>query len=167
MATLLMRDAAPDLVIFNADITTWVDTLPRCQAIACKDGRVMAIGDDADIVALAGPHTVQVDAGGRAVIPGFNDAHNHMLQVGIKFSRLELEACSSIAEMVAMVREQAAVTPPGAWIIGEGWNESLFAEGRLPNRSDLDQATTRHPVLLQRFFNMDVVNSLALQLGGV
>jgi predicted amidohydrolase YtcJ len=66
-----------------------------------------------------------------------------------------------------MVAERAKTTPPGEWIIGEGWNESLFAEGRLPTRGDLDQATTQHPVLLQRFFNMDVVNSLALELGGV
>ncbi len=167
MARMLARTMAPNLILFNGMITTFVDALPECTAIACQDGRVLAIGDDADIRALAGPNTQLIDLAGRRVIPGFNDAHNHLLQVGIKFSRLEVEACTSIAQMVEMVRERANSTAPGEWIIGEGWNESLFAEGRLPNRHDLDAATTRHPVMLQRFFNMDVVNSLALELGGV
>lgn len=65
------------------------------------------------------------------------------------------------------MRAVAAVAPPGQWIVGEGWNESLFREGRLPNRHDLDEATTDHPVLLKRFFNMDVVNTLALTLARV
>lgn len=164
---MLSRDAAPDLILYNGAITTFVPELPHCSAIACKDGRVLAIGDDAAILALAGNATKTHDLGGRTAVPGFNDAHNHMLQVGIKFSRLEVENCTSIAQMVEMVRARAEQTPPGEWIIGEGWNESLFAEGRLPNRLDLDQATTRHPVLLMRFFNTDVVNSRALELGGV
>lgn len=167
MPTLRARDLAPDLILFNGAITTFDAELPRCSAIACKDGRVVALGDDAAVRALAGARTEQIDLGGRTVVPGFNDAHNHMLEVGIKFTRLQVENCASIAEMVAMVREKAATTPPGEWIIGEGWNESLFAEERLPNRLDIDAATTQHPVLLKRFFNMDVVNSRALELGGV
>lgn len=167
MSTLMIRDLAPDLILFNGDVVTLWPTLPRCQAIACKDGRVVALGDTADVRALAGPATEQIDLQGRMVTPGFNDAHNHMLQVGIKFTHLQLDHCFSIAEMVDGVREWAAKTPPGQWIIGEGWNESLFAEGRLPTRHDLDQATTEHPVVLMRFFNMDVVNSLALKVAGV
>ncbi|MBU6334161.1 MAG: amidohydrolase [Chloroflexi bacterium] len=167
MATLISRDSAPDLILHHGAITTLAEALPHAEAIAMRDGRIIAIGDDAAVRALAGPHTEQIDLGGRSVIPGFNDAHNHMLQVGIKFTRLELERCQSIAEMVVMVRERAAITPAGEWIIGEGWNESLFAEGRLPTRHDLDAATVAHPVMLQRFFNMDVVNSHALALGGV
>jgi predicted amidohydrolase YtcJ len=167
MATLLARDPAPDLILFNGQIATFVPKLPRCRALACKDGRVVALGDDADVRALAGAHTQQIDLGGRTAVPGFNDAHNHMLELGLKLGRLAVENCRSIAEMVELVREQAAHTPAGEWIVGEGWNESLFAEGRLPDRHDLDAATTRHPVLLKRFFNMDVVNSRALELAGV
>jgi predicted amidohydrolase YtcJ len=164
---MLSRDTSPDLILYNGKIATFVSELPHCTAIACMGGRVLAIGDDAEVCALAGPKTEQIDLGGRTAIPGINDAHNHLLQVGIKFSRLELEHCTSIAEMVELVRARAARTPPGEWIIGEGWNESLFAEGRLPTRHDLDPATAQHPVLLQRFFNMDVVNSRALELGGI
>lgn len=165
--TLLLRDLAPDLILHSGRIVTLSDALPRCAALAAKDGRIVALGDDADVLALAGPATQVIDLAGRTAIPGINDAHNHMLEVGIKFSRLQLENCQSIAEMVEMVRAAATTTPPGEWIIGEGWNESLFAEGRLPHRHDLDAATVDHPVLLMRFFNMDVVNSAALALAGI
>lgn len=166
MPTILLRDLAPDLILHNANIATLNKDLPRCSAVACKDGRVVAAGFD-DVTRLAGPATRMLDLGGKTVVPGFNDAHNHMLEVGVKFTRLELENCRSIEEMVEGVRQWAGRTPPGEWIIGEGWNESYFAEGRLPNRHDLDRATTDHPVLLKRFFNMDVVNTRALELAGV
>ncbi len=167
MSGLQRRDPAPDLILHHADIVTLYAPQPRCQAIACRDGRVVALGDDASVLALAGPATEVVDLGRRMVIPGINDAHNHMLEVGIKMTRLELDACHSIREMVDGVRAWAGRTPPGAWVIGEGWNESYFAEGRLPTRHDLDAATPDHPVLLKRFFNMDVVNTRALALAGI
>lgn len=164
---LLARDLAPDLILYNAVIYTLHPDLPQCRAIACKDGRIAALGDDAAVLALAGPATRQIDLGGRTVIPGINDAHNHMLEMGLKLRRIGLDDCTSIAEMIERVRAVAAHTPAGQWIIGEGWNESLFREGRLPNRHDLDAATAVHPVLLKRFFNMDVVNTRALELAGV
>lgn len=167
MASFVTRDPAPDLILFGGAIQTLWPELPRCAALAAKDGRVVALGDDEAIRALAGPRTVEVDLAGRTAIPGINDAHNHMLELGLKLNRIGLDACSSIAELVELVRQAAARTPAGQWIVGEGWNESLFAESRLPTRHDLDAATERHPVLLKRFFNMDVVNSAALRLGGV
>jgi len=167
MPTLIARDPAPDLILLNGRVRTLWPELPACAAVACKDGRVVALGDDDALRALAGPATELLDLDGRTAIPGFNDAHNHMLELGLKLGRLAVEDCRSIAELVERVREAAERTPPGAWIVGEGWNESLFAEGRLPHRRDLDAATTRHPVLLKRFFNMDVVNSRALELAGV
>lgn len=167
MPTLMARDPAPDLILHGGAIHTLWPDLPRCSALAAKDGRVVALGDDAAVLPLAGPRTELVDLAGRTAIPGINDAHNHMLELGLKLGRVGLDACASIDELVALVREAAARTPEGQWIVGEGWNESLFAEGRLPSRHDLDAATTRHPVLLKRFFNMDVVNSLALERAGV
>lgn len=165
--TLSARSLAPDLILTNGNITTFAPEMPRCAALAAKDGRVVAIGDDASIRDLAGDGTREIDLGGRVAFPGFNDAHNHQLEVGLKLGRIGLDDCRSIAEMVERVRAWAERAPPGQWIIGEGWNESLFEEGRLPTRHDLDRATTRHPVIVKRFFNMDVVNTAALQLAGV
>lgn len=167
MPTLISRDSAPDLILYGGAIHTLWPELPRCSALAAKDGRVVALGDDDAVLAMAGPSTELVDLAGRTAIPGINDAHNHMLELGLKLGKLQVENCTSIAEMVELVRAAAERTPAGQWIVGEGWNESLFAEGRLPTRQDLDAATTSHPVLLKRFFNMDVVNSKALALGGV
>lgn len=167
MTTITLQDLSPDLILNNGNIVTFWPERPRVSALACKDGHIVALGDDASILALAGPATQTVDLQGRLAVPGFNDAHNHMLELGLKLGRLQLDACQSIEEMVDGVRAWAERIPPGEWIIGEGWNESLFAEGRLPTRLDLDRATTGHPVLLKRFFNMDVVNTRALELGGV
>jgi predicted amidohydrolase YtcJ len=167
MPSLLARDLAPDLILFNGRIATMHPDMPFAEALACKDGRVVAIGNEALVRGYAGADTRKIDLGGRTAVPGFNDAHNHMLELGLKLGKLQLENCTSIAQIVEMVREAAARTPAGQWIVGEGWNESLFDEGRLPTRHDLDRATTQHPVLLKRFFNMDVVNTRALELGGV
>jgi hypothetical protein len=160
----------PDLcnkALFNGKIHTFDKTLPECSALACKDGRVVALGADNEVKQLASKATHLIDLQGKTAIPALNDGHNHMLEVGLKMSKLQLDYCHSIAEMVAMVRNAAKTTPLGSWIVGEGWNESNFEEGRLPNRHDLDAATTQHPVLLKRFFNMDVVNTKALEMGKV
>ena len=154
---LTIRDLSPDLILYNGNIHTFDKTVPQCSAIACKDGHVIALGDDNSVRALAGQRTQQIDLAGKTAVPGLNDGHNHMLQLGIKMTRIQLDLVKSIAEMVELVQERAKTTPPGQWIIGEGWNESTFAEGRLPNRHDIDVATSEHPVILQRFFNMDVV----------
>lgn len=155
------------LLLVNGAIHTFDAAKPKVSALACYGGRIVATGSDAEVRALAGDNTRIVDLRGRTAIPGFNDAHNHMLEVGLKLTRIRLDECMSIAAMADLVREAAKHTPPDEWIIGEGWNDSNFAEGRLPSRRDLDAATTRHPVLLKRFFNMDVVNTRALELAGV
>ncbi len=155
------------LILINGRIHTFDQARPIASAVACAHGRILATGDDADMRALAAPGARVIDLRGRTAIPGFNDAHNHMLQTGLKLSGMRLDECDSIAAMVDLVRAAARVTPPGEWIVGEGWNDARFAEGRLPNRHDLDAATPDHPVLLKRFFNMDVANTRALALAGV
>jgi predicted amidohydrolase YtcJ len=136
-------------------------------AVAIKDGWFVAVGSDIDLLLLAGADNEQIDLGGKMVIPGIFDSHNHLMQVGVKLTRIRLDECCSPEEMMELVRERANVTPPGEWIIGEGWNENIFNDGRLPTRHDIDPATDQQPVILRRFFNMDVVNSIALRLAGV
>lgn len=99
---LLAHDLAPDLILYNAVIYTLHPSLPQCSAVACKDkdGRIVAIGDNADVLALAGPTTRRIDLDGRTGIPGINDAHNHMLEMGLKLGRIGLDHCTSIAELV-------------------------------------------------------------------
>ncbi|MEY2847177.1 MAG: hypothetical protein RL076_2723 [Chloroflexota bacterium] len=157
----------PNLILHNANIITMDDHKPVVQAVACFQGRIVAIGSDHEILALSGPGTKVMNMHGATVVPGLNDSHNHMLEVGIKMTRIALDDVKSLGEMRDLIANAAKHTPPGQWIIGEGWNESFLAENRLPTRGDIDAATDKHPVLLKRFFNMDVVNSVALALAGI
>ena len=162
-----LSDFAPDTILYNARVYTVDPANPTAQAVAIKDGRFLAVDADAAILPLAGPHTRMHDLGGKTVLPGIFDSHNHLMQVGVKLARIRLDECRSPEEMMELVRESARNTPPGQWIVGEGWNENIFDAERLPTRWDIDPATDQHPVILMRFFNMDVVNSVALRMAGV
>ena len=166
-----LRDLAPDLILRNARFYTLAPAMPTAQAVAVKDGRFIAVGADDPITALTGAHTQVLDLQNQVVLPGIFDSHNHLQQVGVKLTRIRLDECRSPEDMMELVRQRAAVTPPGDWIVGEGWNEGNFSAshpvGRLPTRFDIDPATDLHPVILMRFFNTDVVNSVALRLAGV
>lgn len=161
------RDLVPDLIALNGRIFTMDAENAVAQAVAIKDGRFLALGSTAEIEKLAGPCTHRIDLGGRTVLPGLFDGHNHLMEVGIKLAMIRLDECKSPEEMMELVRERARLTPPGVWIIGQGWNENNFTHERLPTRHDIDAATSEHPVILMRFFNMDLVNSYALRLAGI
>ncbi|MFZ5916851.1 MAG: amidohydrolase [Chloroflexota bacterium] len=161
------KELGPDLMLLDGQIYTMDARSRVAQAVAVKDGRFVAVGATAQIEPLAGPHTRRIDLAGRAVIPGIFDSHNHLLEVGIKLSQVRLDECRSPQEMMELVRQRAQDTPPGEWIVGQGWNEGNFAAGRLPTRHDIDPATAEHPVLLMRFFNTDLANSVALQQAGI
>jgi hypothetical protein len=162
-----VKDLSPNLILLNGQIFTLDAKGTVAQAVAIKDGRIVAVGGDAEIEELSGLGTRHIDLGGSTVIPGIFDSHNHFMEVGAKLSVIRLDECQSQEEMMELVRQRAKDTPPGEWIVGQGWNEGNFADGRLPTRHDIDPATSEHPVILKRFFNTDVVNSFALRLGGV
>ena len=104
---------------------------------------------------------------GATVIPGLIDAHNHLLATGRVLGQVQLYDCRSIPEITERIAARVRETPPGAWIIGRGWDESLLAEGRHPTRHDLDRVAPDHPVLIHRVWNRLVANSRALQAAGI
>lgn len=162
-----LRPLEPDLIIHEANIHTLSPVNPTARALAIKDGVIIAVGPDEAVLELAGDRTRLVDLGGRTVVPGLIDSHHHLLEVGLKLSMIRLDECASPEEMAQLVRERAASTPPGTWLVGQGWNEGNFADGRLPVLADIDAASRDHPVVLMRFFNTDLVNSKALELAGI
>ena len=164
---MTIKDLSPDLILLNGKIYTLDGESTIAQAMAVKDGRIVAVGSNGEISATAGPNAQRIMLGGRAVIPGIFDSHNHLMEVGAKLSQIRLDECQSAEEMMELVQERANDTPPGAWIVGQGWNEGNFPDGRLPTRHDIDPATAEHPVILMRFFNTDVVNSYALRMAGI
>ncbi len=157
----------PELVLANARVHTMDDVQPSASAVAIAGGRFVAVGADVEMRALAEADTTVEDLRGATVVPGLIDAHNHLLTTGIMLGQVQLYDCRSIGQVLDRVAERARQTPPGWWVIGRGWDESLLAEGRHPTRYDLDAVAPDHPVVLHRVWNKLVANSAALRLAGI
>jgi len=144
---------------------------PRAQAVAVQGERILAVGSDGEIRRQGrSPNAEVIDCRGRALLPGFIDAHCHVLAYAASLLALDCspDAVSSIAGIQAAVRRQAEATPAGRWIRAVGYSEVDLAEGRHPTRWDLDLAAREHPVrLIHRSGHACVLNSVALRLCGI
>ncbi len=109
---------AADLVIINANMQTMDDAKPNAEAVAVTGNRIVAVGTNAEIKKLSGANTKTIDASGRLVLPGFNDAHVHFLESGFQLSNVDLRSAKSPAEFVRRIKEYAAKLPKGQWILG-------------------------------------------------
>jgi hypothetical protein len=137
-------------------------------AIAVKDGRVAAVGSDADIQPLIGPGTRVVDLRGRLVLPGFNDAHVHFLGGGFGLLSVDLRDARDEQELARRIAEHARTLPKGTWIQEGNWDHEAWPSRALPTRALIDAVTPDHPVFVQRLDgHMALANSLALRLAGV
>ncbi len=138
----------PDLVIFNADIRTMDPAVPRARALAVTDGRITALGDGAEIRRLATGRTRKIDAGGRLVLPGFQDTHIHLQDSGTDFScMVNLETARSVAELQRILRDYAARETRQDWVKGVGWYAGIFGAHNL-NRQVLDAAVPDRPCFI-------------------
>jgi hypothetical protein len=157
-----------DLVVRNAKIFTGWDARPWAQALAAKDGKVAAIGADADVAAWIGPGTRVVDAAGRLVIPGLIDAHTHFSSGGRSLISLSFRGVRSVEKVREMVAAKIKELPPGAAVFGAEYDHSLFPGGLWPSRADLDAVSPANPVVIERVDGHSVwVNSLALAQSGI
>jgi predicted amidohydrolase YtcJ len=163
--------ASADLVVRGATIHTVDDAPPHATAFAVTAGRFVAVGNDTTIAPHIGPATRVLDLPGKTVVPGFNDAHLHprpLFPEDSPFAAVDASPArvKTIDDLVAALRRKAAVTPPGQWVNGARYQETKL--GRHPTRTDLDAATTAHPVSLSHSSgHQSVVNSVALQLAGL
>ncbi|HEX3303572.1 MAG TPA: amidohydrolase family protein, partial [Thermomicrobiales bacterium] len=157
---------AADRLLVNARVLTMAGDRVA-EAVAIADGRILAVGSDAEMRALSGPETVVEDLGGATVMPGLIDAHNHLLMTGQILQQVQLYDCRSVDDILDRVRTAVEKAPPGTWILGRGWDESLLAERRHPTRHDLDRVAPDHPVVIHRVWNRLVANSRAIALAGV
>jgi predicted amidohydrolase YtcJ len=160
-----------DAVLFtNGTILTMDPNRPDAEAVAIIADRIVAVGsrDEAE-AALPRGHR-RVDLAGRTMVPGFNEAHNHMIGFGSIAGHIDANypAVTSIQDIVNQVSERAANQPSGTWILGRGYDDNKLNEKRHPNRHDLDSATTDHPVMIVNGSgHLSAVNTKALQLAGI
>ncbi|HEX6544379.1 MAG TPA: amidohydrolase [Ktedonobacterales bacterium] len=160
----------PVLLLLNGDIHTMDATTPRATALALdrSSGRILAVGDDAEIRMLAGPLTDTINLGGRTVLPGFIDAHTHLAGYAETRLNVDLRHIPSEEAAVERVRERAATLPAGTWIYGQSWDVNEWPSQRFPTKTSLDAAVPEHPVMLMSHdFHSAWVNSLALRIAGV
>ena len=158
----------PDLILHNGNLWTVDPRAPRAQAVAISDGRFLAVGTNDEILSFATSRSRKVDLGKKTVLPGFIDAHSHPAESG----RLHLRQVDcdlrSIKAIQAALRERAAKTPPGEWVLGFKYDDTKTAEGRMLTLKDLDDAVPNHPVLVNhRGGHENFVNSLALKAAKV
>ncbi|MGB9135499.1 MAG: amidohydrolase [Candidatus Bathyarchaeia archaeon] len=157
-----------DLVLINGNIVTMNPGQPKAHAAAIRDGRLVAVGTNTQVLAYADKSTQKMDLKGKTVIPGFIDTHVHGASLGRSLSHISLRGAKSIEEIKEKVRQRAKETPEGKWIRGGGWDQDRLVEHRYPTRLDLDQASPDHPVLLTRVCgHLAVVNSEALKQAGI
>ena len=155
----------PDTILHNGMIWTGAASRPLANAVAIAGGRVLAIGDNADVLALATPDTRKIDLGGAFMTPGFVDAHAHPISSGVELLQNVVCDAEPIATNIARLKERAGKTPAGQWIRGFSYDDG---KGERPlTRQDLDAVSTVHPILVRhRGGHTAFVNSLALKLAG-
>ncbi|WP_396213052.1 amidohydrolase [Gemmatimonas sp.] len=152
-----------DVVYVNARVWTGDSAAPAAEALAVRDGRLMAVGTDAAARALIGASTRVIDLGGRRVVPGFIDAHWHLPTE----SRADLVDAGSVQEIVKRLRQWAAKLPKGTWVVGRGWTPTDFPQNAAHKRY-LDAAFPNRPVLISdRDGHQALANSVALRLAKV
>lgn len=160
----------PLLLLLNGAFYTMDAERPRASAAAVDrtSGRIVAVGDDAEIRSLAGPLTDTVDLRGRTVLPGFIDAHTHLLAYAQDRLEVDLGETRSEEEAVERVRRRAAQVARGGWVFGRHWDISRWPSGAFPSRASLDAAVPDHPVALWSYDLHSLwVNSEALRRAGI
>ncbi|MDD3826294.1 MAG: amidohydrolase [Anaerolineae bacterium] len=158
----------PSLILYNGKFITQDLDFPQVTAVAIRQDRFLALGDDAEILTLAGPHTRSIDLEGHLVLPGLVDAHFHYRKWALERHRLRLAEATSLSDLRQRLAEKAREVPPGQWIVAMGWSESRWPEGRMPSRADLDAAAPAQRVVLWRYDgHLAVVNSRALEEVGI
>ena len=167
----------PDLVITNGKIITVDPVFSIAQAVAVKNGKIVAVGTNDEIKTIAGKSTKVIDLKGNTMLPGINDTHCHISDWALTRPPFMLDIrfpiVKSIADILRMVTEKAGKVRPGEWILGEGWDEGYLAEcladpNYKPSKEILDRAAPQNPVVLTEYSGHRIwVNSRALKLAGI
>ncbi len=164
------------MILHNGRVLTLDERYPQGTALAIRDGRIVAIGNESGIAALGSEGTRVIDLQGHTVMPSFKDHHVHLVNVGFAVLNrqrnqglfLDLSAAHSLDEVARRVAERAATQPKGSWILGTGWSQIAWGAQKLPTHHILTKAAPDHPVFLVRVDGHCAwVNALALEEAGI
>jgi predicted amidohydrolase YtcJ len=161
-------DSFADFILSNGRIATQDERRSFANAVAIKDGRFIAVGDDKDVRARKGDKTKVIDLGKRTVIPGLNDSHLHLIRGGLNFNlELRWDGVPSLADALRMLKEQAERTPAPQWVrVVGGWTEFQFQERRLPTLNEINAAAPDTPVFVLHLYDRALLNAAALRACG-
>jgi predicted amidohydrolase YtcJ len=171
-----VKDSRPraDTIYIHANVYTGVpsnaqfSSILREEAVAVRGDRIQAVGKNAEIEKLKGPQTQVIDLGGHFVMPGFNDAHVHLADAGLEALNVHLNGVKTLDEFRQRVQAQVEKVKASEWILGGGWDETLWPVKTLPSRWDLDEVSGGHPMFLYRVDgHLAVANTRALQLASI
>jgi predicted amidohydrolase YtcJ len=176
-AALAQEQPAPpraDAIFIHGNIYTGVaeqsafKSIKRAQAVAVREGRIQAVGENVEILKLKGPETQVIDLGGKFLMPGFNDAHTHLSEGGFEALNVNLIGVKSLEEFRERIRAKVEGAAPGDWILGGGWDETLWPVKVVPTRWDIDEVSGDHPVFVERVDgHIGAANTRALQLASI
>ena len=170
LASLGLAAAQPaaDLALVHGKIWTGEESRPEAEAVACRGGRIVAVGSDGEVRPWIGSSTKVIDLHGRRVVAGFNDAHVHFYSGGRNLAGVQLRHARSQSEFRRSIGEFAAKQPAGRWITGGDWDHENWSPAELPARALIDDVTPRNPVFVNRLDgHMALANGAALKLAGI
>jgi predicted amidohydrolase YtcJ len=161
-------NTTPELILHRGLFTTLDRANPTATAVAITDGKFSAVGRDNDVMKLAGKETKVIDLKGRRVLPGLIDNHLHIIRGGLNFNmELRWDGVRSLADAMAMLKRQVAVTPPPQWVrVVGGFTAHQFAEKRLPAIEELNAVAPDTPVFLLHLYDRALLNGAALRAVG-
>ncbi|PYX58710.1 MAG: amidohydrolase [Acidobacteria bacterium] len=168
MAAVAQSKPAADLIITHAKVWSVDQAHPSAQAVAVLGDRIVAVGSAADVDAWRGPHTHVLNAGGKLLLPGFNDAHVHFVMGGEQLESVQLNDATSPEEFAGRIAERAGKTSKEEWIRGGNWDETKWNPATLPTKELIDKLTPNTAVFVVRYDgHMGLANSVALRLAGI
>jgi predicted amidohydrolase YtcJ len=156
------------LIVTNAAVYTVDKQCPKAEAVAVIKDRIVAVGSRADIHLWRGPQTKVIDAGGKLLLPGFNDAHVHFIQGGAQLEQVQLTDAATPEEFAKRIAAQMKKTTKGEWILGGRWDETKWPKPELPTKDLVDPVTGDIPTFVERYDGHEALaNSVAMKLAGI
>ncbi len=139
-----------DLIVFNGNIITMDPQKPTVNALAVKSYKVLAVGEEDEVLELVPTAKRVIDLGGKTVIPGFIDAHTHLTSAGVRSKHVQLDKVGSLEEAIQFLKDSVPKYPKGDWIFGYNWDESEWKEKRYIQSKDLNPVSKEHPIMVTR-----------------